>query len=253
MAEKRVVILTAIQSEYLAVRRHLRDCKEVEHDKGNVYEVGQFEDWTVLIAELGAGNERAASEAERAIAFHSPHVVFFVGVAGGLKDVALGDVVAATKIYGYESGKDDVTFKTRPQAPTSSEALQSRARAEAKKADWLQRRLDSSAARLALPKVFVQPIAAGAKVVASTNSASAKRLKTSYGDAVAVEMEGIGFLTATGFSQGTLAMVFRGISDLIDGKSESDGQGWQEVAADHASAFAFQVLSKLSTKVLLHP
>ena len=58
-------------------------------------------------------------------------------------------------------------------------------------------------------------------------------------------MEGIGFLKAAHASQQVSAMVIRGISDLIDSKGDADAQGYQEIAARHASAFAFQVLAKL--------
>ena len=103
------VILTALPVEYLAVRSHLDNLQEVMHPQGTIYERGQFQangqTWDVGIAEVGAGNAGAAVEAERAIAYFKPDILFFVGIAGGIKDVKIGDVVAATKVYGYESGK----------------------------------------------------------------------------------------------------------------------------------------------------
>ncbi len=241
------VILTAIPIEYSAVRAHLTDLKEETHPQGTIYERGKFSTngklWEVGIVEIGAGNPGAALEAERAIAYFQPSVVFFVGVAGGIKDVKLGDVVAATKVYGYESGKAKLEFEPRPDVGLSTYNMIQRARAEARKPDW-QKRL-TSFDETSPPRVFVAPIAAGEKVVASIQSSTFEFLRKNYGDAIAVEMEGRGFLQAAHANQQVSALIIRGISDLIECKSQADAQGSQEIAARHASAFAFEVLAKL--------
>jgi nucleoside phosphorylase len=242
----RAVILTALSVEYLAVRNHLSELREEVHTQGTVYERGQFlaegQSWEVGIVEVGPGNPGAAVEAERAIGYFSPDVIFFVGVAGGIKDVTIWDVVAATEVYSYEFGKAGETFQTRPKSRDADYGLEQRARAEARKGDWLQRlaKVPDPA-----PRAFVGPIAAGEKVIASRQSAVFQLLRSHYEDAIAVEMEGFGFLSAVRGHKQVDAIVIRGISDLIDGKGEADRGGSQEIAACHASAFAFQMLSKL--------
>lgn len=114
---RKAAILTALEVEYLAVRAHLRDVHEETH-RGTVYERGRFDSeeaqWEVVLVQTGMGNPTASSEAEKIISYFAPHLALFIGVAGGLKDLAIGDVVAATKVYGYEFGKAGAEFAPRP-------------------------------------------------------------------------------------------------------------------------------------------
>ena len=217
----RAVILTTLTVEYLAVRKHLRDLEEKMYPQGTIYEQGKFvangQEWEVGIAEVGAGNTRTAVETERAIAYFRPHILLFVGIARGIKDVAIGDVVVATNIYRYESRKVGEGFFTRPKVGTSAYRLVQRAQFEARKREWLQR---LSSTPVPLPRVFVAPIIAGEKVVASRHSDIFQFLRSSYNDAIAIEMEGFGFLSAAFAYPNIQAIVIRGISDLIEGKHD---------------------------------
>src|SRR5436309_2538022 len=106
MAERRsqplrAVIFTAIPAEYKAVLAHLKHVQEETHPRGTIYSRGTFssvaQSWDVVLVEIGAGNTGATLEGERAVSRFQPDVILFVGVAGGLKDVQVGDIVAATK------------------------------------------------------------------------------------------------------------------------------------------------------------
>jgi nucleoside phosphorylase len=246
----RAVILTALPLEFEAAVTHLRNRREDTHPQGTVYEVGLFkgEDrtWEVLVAEVGAGNEITAAACERAIQHFRPCVAMFVGVAGGLKDVQLGDVVASTKIYNYEYGKAKEIFEPRPNVNLSSHRLEQRAKAVARSDTW-PRRVISDCTSPRPPKAFVQPIAAGSAVVAAKRAALYQFIRKQYGDAVAVEMEGHGHLLAVHLNAPVEGIVVRGISDLVQGKSSEDDVHWQPVAARHAAAFAFEILARLDT------
>jgi nucleoside phosphorylase len=96
-----------------------------------------------------------------------------------------------------------------------------------------------------IPKVYVGPIAAGEKVVASTKSAVWEFLNATYSDTLAVGWKAAASLKPHMLIIKSNLLIVRGISDLIDKKSEADASGSQEVAAQHAAAFAFEVLAKL--------
>src|SRR5712664_1550303 len=121
-----VVILTALRVEYEAVCAYLKDLRPAV-SQGTVYERGTFsshgQSWEVYVVEIGAGGEGAAVETQRAINSFQAPFIFFVGIAGGFKDVAIGDVVVATKVYAYESGKATLAFEPRPEVWRSSYPL----------------------------------------------------------------------------------------------------------------------------------
>lgn len=98
------------------------------------------------------------------------------------------------------------------------------------------------------PHVYIGALAAGEKVLASTHSAVYHHLKTTYGDTLAIEMEGHGFLQAIHGNHEMHGLVIRGISDLIDDKATADAAGSQDRAACNAAAFAFQVLTTFARR-----
>jgi len=243
----RAVILTAIETEYEAVLAHLTDLRFERHGR-IFYQLGTFatqiQVWDVAIRATSAGNVCAAVETLLAIQYFDPLIILFVGVAGCLKDAQLGDIVIPTKVYSYESGRANVsTFQTRPQVVQPMHLLVELAQAEARPNNWLQRLRQPLPNPL--PKVLAAPIASGESVVASTRSAISRFLKTNFSDAIAVEMEGYGFLLAASYYSEVPALVIRGISDRLSGKARTDANNWQQIAAYHTSAFAFEVLSKV--------
>jgi nucleoside phosphorylase len=244
-----VIILTALPVEFRAIVAHLQETLEVMHpETGTIYQVGSFpgkqDTWHVAVAQIGMGGLSAASETERASNFFHPRIMLFVGIAGGLKDVRHGDVVVATKIYAYESGKAEARFKPRPELWRASYALEQRAGAEANNQEWLSLLDDQHPDPE--PHVLLGPLAAGEKVLATQRSSVYRFLQATYGDSLAVEMEGHGFLQAVQANQNIYALVIRGVSDLLADKVTAEKEGWREVAAQHAAAFAFQVLAKFT-------
>lgn len=250
----RAAVITALPLECDAVLPHLSDIRQELHPAGTIYRVGRFHgdahDWEVATVVAGMHNVQAALEAERVITHFKPEVLLFCGVAGALKDVKIGDVVAATKVYWYEAGKDERKFKTRVEVSESSYALVQRAMVVASEKRW-QGRLNPAAA--SVPGAVVKPMAAGAKVVADHRADSYRLLRQHFSDAVAVDMESYGFLRAVYSNSGVSALAVRGISDAVEGKEQADAEGGQPRAAAHAAAFAFQVLAEFRSTLAIPP
>jgi nucleoside phosphorylase len=186
------VILTALQLEIKAVTAHLQNIYEVEDGAHNIYDCGDFiangRRWSVAVLECGPGNQRAAIAAAFAKTQFDPDVLIFVGVAGGVKNLRLGDVVASTKVYGYQSGKSKQGFQPRPEIALSDHGLEQRAKATARRDGWLNRLLVRPPPDC-VPSATVGPIAAGDEVVADDSGETYLRISQMYGDALAIDME----------------------------------------------------------------
>ncbi|MDR6772676.1 nucleoside phosphorylase [Azospirillum sp. BE72] len=233
----------------MAVLRHLANPQQVMR-RGSLFHVGRLscgaDDWSVAVGETGAGNSTAALVTERAITEFEPEVALFVGIAGGVKDVSIGDVVIASGVYRYESGKvEENRFLVRPHELHSSTTLSSLAGGLAHDAAWRARlkvrRIEGK------PEIFLGRVAAGEKLVASAKSELCRFLREHYNDAIAVEMEGYGFLDAVNHNEEVRGLVVRGISDLLDDKAATDARGSQDIAADSAAAVAFEILARMTS------
>ncbi|MDQ1173416.1 nucleoside phosphorylase [Microbacterium testaceum] len=247
-----VMIVTALPLEADAVAEYLDAIREVEHPTtGSLYQVGRFPGppaFDVAVVVTAPGNESAAMETERAIHQFHPTIALFVGVAGGVKDdVAVGDVVAADYVYDYSSAKEGEGFiHARVKTAKATYAAIQRARVVASTKAWVAVvKRDSPTSDSGEPAALIKPIAAGPRLLASTGAPTALWIKEHANDALAVEMEGYGFHAALSAYPDIEAIVVRGISDVVDGKSAQSDKAWQPVAASRAAAFALTVAAGL--------
>ncbi len=239
-----VVILTALELEYSAVRTHLMDLRPIGHPAGTLFEVGLLAGCKrpIVLSAVGEGNQTAAVVTERATAMFAPRALLFVGIAGALdEDIALGDVVVATRVYAYHGGRDQPGgFRVRPRAWDASHELEQRARYISRLGTWLP----SGAGHQ--PSVHFRPIAAGEVVLAAADSGYASLIERYYSDAAAVEMEGAGVVSAAHLNRSLPVLVIRGISDRANAeKKVTDKAGWQHRAAANAAAFTLSLVASL--------
>ncbi|QKW51644.1 5'-methylthioadenosine/S-adenosylhomocysteine nucleosidase [Streptomyces buecherae] len=245
MSNDLVVILTALNLEYQAVRQRLADPRLHRHDRGTRFEVGTVRGTSCRVA-LGLtskGNHSAAVIAERAIQEFSPVAVLFVGVAGALWETArLGDVVMATHVYAYHGGtSEDDGRKARPRVWEAAHGISQLGSHLARLDDWA----DDTPGQGRAPQVRFGAIAAGEVVQNSRISADAQWIRQHYNDALAIEMEAAGVAQA-GHLNGAPVAIIRGISDRADGtKSSAKDRNWQPRAAANAAAFGTRLAVEL--------
>lgn len=243
-----IVIQTALTLEQEAIVRKLTNIKNYIHPVSKtIYKVGNYTSngnkLQIIVGRTNQTNINAAIETERIIQHFDPTYLFFVGVAGGLKDVKIGDIVIGSDVYGYERGKSKSKFSPRPQFGFSSYELERLAADFSTSLAWEKQSLS-----LLNPKfhsqvlTFIGTVASGEKIVGSKNSALYKFLRENCSHALAVEMEGLGFLEACRPYPIIKSLLIRGISDLVNDKESSDKEGSQVYASKNATEFLFGLI-----------
>jgi len=243
------VVLTALDLEYQAVRTYLTDGWTHAHPAGTLFEIGTVRGTSVRIAlaVIGEGNQAAAVLTERANALFRPVALLFVGIAGALHtDIALGDIVVATRVYGYHGGKEEPAgFFARPRAWDAPHHLEQHARHLARSTWWDQ--LLPHAEQHPF-KIHFRPVVAGEVVLDSRTTPLAEQIRRHYNDAAAIEMESAGAAHAAHLNRSLPLLTIRGISDRADGqKFAADSAGWQPLAASRAAAFALTLVTTSPT------
>jgi nucleoside phosphorylase len=242
MTDDLVVMLTAFNDEYKALRQRLTDITTHRHNRGTRFEIGTIRDTScrVALSLTGKGTHPAAVLAERAIQEFSPAALMFVGVAGALWDTPLGDVVVATHVCAYHGGiSEDDGLKARPRVWETDHEVSQIAQHIARTGDWEKDVPQGTAVHFGV-------IAAGEVVHNSRLSAEARWIRQHYNDAIAIEMEAAGVAQA-GHLNGSPIAVIRGISDKSDGtKTATADRSWQPQAATNAAAFATHLAAGLT-------
>jgi adenosylhomocysteine nucleosidase len=243
MNDSRVVLLTALNLEYEAVRAKMTGTQVHWHHAGTRFETGRLgpEGCPVALGLVGKGNHPAAVLAERAIAEFSPAAVLFVGIAGALwPSIKLGDVVVASQVYAYHGGtSEDDGMKSRPRTWEISHRAGQIAQHLIRTEEWIKDKHGS--------KAHFGAIAAGEVVQDSQISKEADWIRQHYNDALAIEMEAAGVAQAGHLNRSLPVVVIRGISDRADGtKTDTDAQDWRRRAAANAADFATALAPQLA-------
>jgi nucleoside phosphorylase len=238
-----LVILTALPIEAAEVRAYSDDPTLMIPLTDTLYDVFDYaapKGKTIRtgLVSVGPGNIAAAIEVGKLSISQPDAILLFVGIAGALKDLEIGDVIAAREIIYIERAKVGSAGRLfRPKMGTcTSDLVQLASKISG---DGIAPYPHLS--NLAKPpkRVVVGQIASGEELLKLKEYRDEISLTVS--DAIAFENEGYGFVSA---ARGRMhSLVVRGISDSADEAKVDDAQ---QQAAAGAAAFAWSIVDLMA-------
>lgn len=238
----RVAFVCALPSarEHAAVSERCRNLGRAK-TPGAAYLVGELDTptarWEIALLATGRGNSAAQAKTLAVLAAFEPAYAFFLGCGGGFKEkgIARGDLIVPRTVHKYQSAAALRNRKlSRPDPAMADPALVDTAEL-LQYTDWFTGTWQPSP-----PTIHFEDVVSGDVNVKSTRSAEYKFIRDNYNQAVAVEMEGYGFLSAARQVR-VPALLVRGSSDQIDNKSERTDKVWQP----RVTAAAFDLIAAL--------
>jgi nucleoside phosphorylase len=223
-----IAIVTILEEEYEAVLGRLSNVCPVAGTAttpnnhswvvGEIYSPVYKASFRVVLTLSSVGTNAALAATMNTIPVFEPQYVLVVGVAGGLGDTKLGDVVVANRICAYEYGKLDHGFRPDSSLDSPVDAsLSGAARTlQLRRPSWFE---ESPELRALRPVIHVGKVASGDKVVDDRSDAFFQAVRDSRErKIIAVEMEGAGVASAIQDARekqrGIGFGMIRGISDV---------------------------------------
>ena len=185
-----------------------------------------------------------------------PEFMILSGIAGGIggrDGIALGDVVVADHVEGYEMRKysEGREMTRRVALDHPSKYLRETIAHRVRRSDRWKKRIRSNRPSEGDPKVIVGNLIAGDKILGDGENEYQRQILTEYDKAIAVDMESHGLARGAYSARSTRHynlhyLVVRGISDLVETDQNNDvRKKWTAYAAATAAAFSMTAVDEL--------
>jgi len=227
---KKIAILGAMEIEIKPLLEKLQKYEVVEY-ANNKYYTAEYQGHELVIAYSKIGKVFSAMTATIMIEHFGADVLLFTGVAGGLQELKVGDLIAATATvqhdvditaFGYPYGKNPIS---EVQIETSKDLLS--------KAQLVAKELGLN--------LQTGVIATGDQFVHSTDR---KEFVIKEFAAKAIEMEG-GSVNLVCNELGVPCLILRSISDTADGDAPENFDEFAMMAAQRSADFVMSIIRKV--------
>ncbi|APC95556.1 5'-methylthioadenosine/adenosylhomocysteine nucleosidase [Francisella tularensis subsp. novicida] len=227
---RKIAILGAMEIEIQPILDKLNSYETIEY-ANNKYYLANYQDKELVIAYSKIGKVFSSLTATIMIERFGVEALLFSGVAGGLQDLKVGDMIAATATVQHDV---DITAFGYPygKIPISEVEIKTSAK--------LLKQAQNVANKLGL-KLHTGVIATGDQFV---HCAERKDFVIKEFDAKAIEMEGASVNLICN-EMGVPSLILRSISDTADGNAPENFDEFAKMAAKRSANFIMQILSNI--------
>ena len=227
---KKIAILGAMEIEIQPILDKLNGYETIEY-ANNKYYLANYQDKELVIAYSKIGKVFSSLTATIMIERFGVEALLFSGVAGGLQDLQVGDMIVATATVQHDV---DVTAFGYPygKIPISEVEIKTSAK--------LLKQAQNAANELGL-NLHTGVIATGDQFL---HCAERKDFVIKEFDAKAIEMEGASVNLICN-EMGVPSLILRSISDTADGNASENFDEFAKMAAKRSANFIMQILSNI--------